>query len=66
MEAGHVRIKRPRILEIETEPAISDGHIIYRAGTTVFLSEDIPSLYLSVLPVDDQMIQEIEAVWEEE
>jgi len=66
MEAGHVRIKRPRILEIETEQAISDGHIIYRAGTTVFLSEDIPSLYLSVLPVDDQMIQEIEAVWEEE
>jgi putative RNA 2'-phosphotransferase len=66
MEAGHVRIKRPRILEIDTERAIVDGHTIYRAGTTVFLSENIPALYLDVLPVDDQMIVEIEAVWEEE
>ena len=36
MEAGHVRIDRPTILEIDTVRAIADGHTIYRAGTTVF------------------------------
>tara|TARA_B100000029_G_scaffold481301_1_gene530255 strand:- start:742 stop:945 length:204 start_codon:yes stop_codon:yes gene_type:complete len=66
MEAGHVRIHRPRILEVDTVRAIADGNTIYRAGTTVYLSEDIPSDYVEVLPEDDQMITEIVAIWEEE
>ena len=66
MEAGHVGIHRPRILEIDTVRAIADGNTIYRAGTTVYLCEDIPSDYLEVLPEDDQMITEIIAIWEEE
>jgi len=66
MEAGHVRIHRPRILEVDTERAIDDGNTIYRAGTTVYLCEDIPSDYLEVLPEDDQMITEIIMFWEEE
>lgn len=66
MEAGHVRIHRPRILEVDTVRAIADGHTIHRAGTTVFLSEDIPPSYIDALPTDDPMITEIEAVWAEE
>ena len=42
MEAGHVRIDRPIILEIDTTRAIADGHTIYRAGTTVFLTDEVP------------------------
>ena len=41
MEAGHVRISRPAILEVDTTRAIADGFTIWRAGTTVFLCEEI-------------------------
>jgi len=46
MEAGHVRIDRPAILEVDTVRAIADGHTIYRAGTTVFLTDEVPGEYL--------------------
>ena len=66
MEAGHIRIHRPRILEVDTERAIVDGNTIYRAGTTVYLCEEIPGVYLDVLPEDDPMIEEIVGIWAEE
>ena len=66
MEAGHVRISRPAILEIDTTRAIADGHTIWRAGTTVFLCEEMPSEYLYHVEEDDPSIQDMIAMWEEE
>ena len=64
MEAGHVRVHRPTILEVDTVRAIADGHIIYRAGKTVFLVDEMPGEYLYKLEADDPIILEIIAQWE--
>jgi putative RNA 2'-phosphotransferase len=64
MEAGHVRIDRPTILEIDTTRAIADGHTIYRAGTTVFLTDEVPGEYLYKIDEDDPIILEIIEQWE--
>ena len=64
MEAGHVRIDRPIILEIDTTRAIADGHTIYRAGTTVFLTDEVPGEYLYKIDEDDPIIVEIIEQWE--
>ena len=66
MEAGYVRISRPAILEIDTTRAIADGFTIWRAGTTVFLCEEMPSEYLYHVEEDDPSIQDMIAIWEEE
>ena len=66
MEAGHVRIDRPAILEVDTSRAIADGHTIYRAGTTVFLTDEVPGEYLYKVDDDDPMIQEIIEAWLQE
>jgi putative RNA 2'-phosphotransferase len=57
---------RPSIIEVDTTRAIADGHTIYRAGTTVYLTEVIPPTYVDVMPVDDPIIEEIVAEWETE
>ena len=66
MEAGHVRIHRPTIIEVDTTRAIADGFTIWRAGKTVFLCEEMPPEYLYVVEADDPAIEEIIAQWEEE
>ena len=66
MEAGHVRIDRPAIIEIDTARAVADGHTIWRAGKTVFLCEEMPPEYLYLVEEDDPAIQEIISIWEEE
>ena len=38
MEAGHVRIDRPAIIEVDTTRAIADGNTIFRAGKVCILS----------------------------
>jgi putative RNA 2'-phosphotransferase len=63
LEAGHVRISRPSIVEIDTVRAIADGHIIYRAGTTVYLVDEIPGEYLYQVESDDPSIEETFAQW---
>jgi putative RNA 2'-phosphotransferase len=63
MEAGHVRIHRPTILEVDTTRAIADGHVIYRAGKTVFLTDEVPGEYLYQVEADDPIITEIVAEW---
>lgn len=63
MEAGHVHHSRPRIFEVDTTRAIVDGHIIYKAGKTVYLTEEIPPAYLDLIPQDDPAIEEIVAEW---
>jgi putative RNA 2'-phosphotransferase len=64
MDAGHVRISRPTVLEIDTSRAIADGHTIYRAGTTVFLTDEVPGEYLYKVEADDPMIVEKVQEWE--
>jgi RNA:NAD 2'-phosphotransferase (TPT1/KptA family) len=66
MEAGHVRIDRPAILEVDTVRAIADGNIIYRAGTTVFLTDEVPGAYLYQVDADDPLILEMIDEWERE
>ena len=66
MEAGHVRIARPSIIEVDTTRAIADGHTIYRAGTTVYLTEEIPPNYVDIMPEDDPIIEEIVEEWKSE
>ena len=66
MEAGHVRIDRPAILEVDTVRAIADGNIIYRAGTTVFLTDEVPGAYLYQVDADDPLILEMINEWERE
>jgi putative RNA 2'-phosphotransferase len=66
MEAGHVRISRPAILEVDTTRAIADGFTIWRAGKTVFLCEEMPPDYLYHVEEDDPSIQDMIAMWEEE
>ena len=66
MEAGHVRISRPAILEVDTTRANADGYTIWRAGTTVFLCEEMPAEYLYHVEADDPSIQDMISIWEEE
>ena len=66
MEAGHVRIDRPAIIEVDTARAIADGNTIYRAGKSVFLTTDMPSDYLYRVEEDDPVILEIVTRWEAE
>ena len=63
MEAGHVRIDRPAILEVDTVRAIADGHTIYRAGTTVFLTDEVPGEYLYQVDAEDPLILEVIEEW---
>ena len=64
MEAGHVRINRPAIIEVDTVRAIADGHTIYRAGKTVYLIDEVPGGYLYRVESDDPIITEMVAQWE--
>jgi putative RNA 2'-phosphotransferase len=64
MDAGHVRIHRPAIVEVDTARAIADGHTIYRAGTTVFLTDEVPGEYLYQVEETDPMIVETIEEWE--
>ena len=66
LEAGHVRINRPTIIEVDTIRAIADGHTIYRAGTTVYLTDEVPPEYLYKVGEDDPMIVETASRWEQE
>ena len=66
MEAGHVRIDRPAIIEVDTTRAIADGNTIFRAGKSVFLTTDMPSDYLYQVEEDDPVIVEMIAKWEAE
>ena len=66
MEAGHVRINRPAIMEVDTTRAIADGNIIYRAGKSVYLTTDMPADYLYQVEADDPVVAEMVARWEAE
>lgn len=64
--AGHVHHHRPVILEIDCIRMEADGETIYHAGTTVYLTEEIDSTYLSVVDSEHHELTTIVAQWEEE
>ena len=49
-----------------TVRAIADGHTIFRAGKTVFLTDEVPPEYLYRVGDDDPMITDTVARWERE
>jgi putative RNA 2'-phosphotransferase len=58
MIAGKVRVTEPKILQIDAKKALSDGVKIQKAGTTVYLAEEVPPQYLAfaeIPPVDVQL-----------
>ena len=55
MEAGHVEIDRPAIIEVDTSRAIADGNTI--AGKSVFLTTDMPSDYPYQVEKDDPVLR---------
>ena len=44
--------------------AIAEGNEIYRAGTTVFLTEEVHPSHIEVVPKDDSAIVELVELWE--
>jgi len=46
--------------------AVADGHTIYRAGKTVYLTDEVPPEYLYRVGDDDPMISDTVARWERE
>ncbi|MEW5937466.1 MAG: RNA 2'-phosphotransferase [Candidatus Thermoplasmatota archaeon] len=54
--AGRVRVFEPKILRVDAKRAIEDGIRIRKAGTTVYLVEEMPPQYLSLLdaPPEDE------------
>lgn len=47
--AGEHRVKNPIILRVDAKSAIEGGIVIKKAGTTVFITNEIPSRYISRL-----------------
>ena len=58
-EAGKVRFDEPAIIEVDAIQAMSDGHTIHRAGTMVYLSEEVPPDYLYRVSNDDPELIEV-------
>ena len=48
------------------DSAVADGHTIYRAGKTVYLTDEVPPEYLYRVGDDDPMISDTVARWERE
>ena len=48
-EAGHVHFALPTILEVDTAQMIAAGETIWHAGITVYLTDNAPAQYRSVI-----------------
>ncbi len=53
MNAGRVRDLFPKVVKIDAKTMIADGNVIKKAGTTVFVAEEVQAQYLS--PVVEEM-----------
>ncbi len=58
--AGSYRIEVPIILEVDANGCMEDGIMIQKAGTTVYLTKDVPPKYLKVIEFDKSEIEEEE------
>jgi putative RNA 2'-phosphotransferase len=45
-KASAHRVSEPIILEIDTQGAITDGHVIMKAGKTVYITDEVPASFL--------------------
>ena len=65
-EAGHVHFALPTILEVDTAQMYAAGETIWHAGITVYLTENVPPQYLSVVDNDNPEYVLARARWTEE
>ena len=65
-EAGHVHFNLPTILEVDTAQMYAAGETIWHAGVTVYLTENVPAQYLTVVDNDDPEYVLARARWVEE
>lgn len=65
-EAGHVHFALPTILEVDTAQMIAAGETIWHAGITVYLTDNTPAKYLSVIDNDDPDYVLARARWTDE
>ena len=64
--AGHVRHKRPVIIEIDCIQMEANGDTIYHAGTTVYLTEEVEARYCATVEADHPELVACVTDWEEE
>jgi len=67
MVAGIHRVKEPIILEIDAKNCMDDGIMIQHAGTTVYITKEVPPKYLKVLdprPEEEEEATDLEAASE--
>jgi putative RNA 2'-phosphotransferase len=65
-EAGHVHFSLPTILEVDTAQMNAAGETIWHAGITVYLTENVPAQYISVIDNDNPEYVLARARWVEE
>ena len=65
-EAGHVHFPLPTILEVDTAQMNAAGETIWHAGITVYLTENVPAQYISVIDNDNPEYVLARARWVEE
>jgi len=65
-EAGHVHFELPTILEVDTAQMYAAGETIWHAGVTVYLTENVPAQYLTVVDNEDPEYVLARARWVEE
>ena len=63
--AGRVHHAHPLIIEVDTIQMQADGNTIFRAGTTVYLTEETPAEYCQLLPADNREYELLVDSWED-
>ena len=56
----------PTILEVDTAQMYAAGETIWHAGVTVYLTENVPAQYLTVVDNEDPEYVLARARWQEE
>ena len=61
--AGRVHHVHPLIIEVDTIQMQADGNTIFRAGTTVYLTEETPPECCQLLPADNREYELLVDSW---
>ena len=65
-EAGRVHRANPTIIEVDTARMVATGETIWHAGVTVYLTENVPGEYLSIVDPADPELSLLRETWLEE
>lgn len=65
-EAGRVHMSNPTILEVDTARMVAAGDTIWHAGVTVYLTENVPGEYLSIVDPQNSELSLLRETWVEE